>query len=308
MDTLSRGIEGVAVGAQEQGRSIDKAAEITSRISIAIQQVTGNTEAVTRDASKAAQTAHTGTRAVEDTLQSMQLIKIKMDQSTKKVEEMGKRSSEIGIIGETIEDIARQTNLLALNAAIEAARAGEHGKGFAVVADEVRKLAERATSSTKEIKKLVSNIQSVVNEAANSMTEGSKEVESGVQRATQSGVALNAILEAIEALNRQALEAARASKEMAADSGEMVSTVDSVSAVVEANRTATEEMSSSSNGVSAAIEAIASVSEENSAAVEQVSAATEELTTQVAGVSASAKAMAELAQTLENIVLEFKLD
>jgi methyl-accepting chemotaxis protein len=308
MDALSKGIQGVARGAQDQGRAIHKAAEITTRISTAIQHVAGNAEAVTLEASKATQTAHTGTRMVEDTLQSMRLIKVKVDQSTKKVEEMGKRSTEIGIIVETIGDIASQTNLLALNAAIEAARAGEHGKGFAVVADEVRKLAERASSSTKAINQLVSNIHTTVNEAVQSMAEGSREVESGVQRANQSGLALKAIIEAIEAVSRQAQEAAQASKEMAVDSGEMVAAFDSVSEVVEDNNAVAAEMAASSNGISTAIENIASVSEENSAAVEQVSAAAEELTAQVENVAASAQAMAQLAQILETVVQEFKLE
>jgi len=308
MEALSQGIEGVARGAQEQGIAINRASEITAHISSSIRKVAGNVEAVTIEASKAAQTAQNGTRLVKDTLQSMQLIKARVDQSVIKVEEMGKRSSEIGIIVETIDDIASQTNLLALNAAIEAARAGEHGKGFAVVADEVRKLAERASSSTREINRLVSKIQTTVNEAVQSMAEGSREVESGVQRADQSGVALSAILEAIETVNRQAREAALASKEMAADSDDMVTSVSSVSQVVEQNNAATQKMASDSSGVASAIENIASVSEENSAALEQVSAAAQVLTDQVQGVSQSAQAMAQVAQLLENIAQEFKLE
>ena len=307
IDLLTRGIDSVASGAQVQGSTIHTTSEITMRMSKTIQQVAGNAEAVTIESSKAAETAQAGTRTVEDTLQSMQLIKGKVDLAVKKMEEMGIRSTEIGTIVETIDDIANQTNLLALNAAIEAARAGEHGRGFAVVADEVRKLAERSSTATKEIGKLAANIQVTVKDAVTTMAEGSRAVENGVQRANQSGTALNAIINAVEAVNHQAQEASQASKALTGASIELLAAMDAVSTVVEENNAAAEKMTVSSDQVWRAIETIASVSEENSAAIEQVSASTQELSVQVKGVSVSAQTMAQLANTLEKIVLEFKL-
>jgi len=223
------------------------------------------------------------------------------------VQEMGKRSEEIGAIVETIQDIASQTNLLALNAAIEAARAGEHGKGFAVVADEVRKLAERSSLATKEIGGLIKRIQGTVAEAVLAMDEGAKEVESGVALANEAGSALGSILAAAEKVYTQAKEAGEAAKLMNVASDELLEAVESVSAVVEQNTASTEEMSAGASEVSQAIENIASVSEENSAAVEEVSASTEEMSAQVEEVTASAQSLMEMAKELQAVVALFKL-
>jgi methyl-accepting chemotaxis protein len=158
-----------------------------------MKQVSNNAEASAEAARRALDAAEQGNRAVRDTLEGMQRIRASVQATAKKIKSLGDRSLEISEIINVINDITEQTNLLALNAAIEAARAGEAGRGFAVVADEVRKLAEHSRSATKDIAALIKAIQAETNEAVVVMEDGTKEVEGGAQLADQAGRALDAI-------------------------------------------------------------------------------------------------------------------
>jgi methyl-accepting chemotaxis protein len=305
---MNRVIHTVATGAQEQEKAVARASTITTQITESIQHVASNAQTSAKGALETGEIARSGAQTVEETVKSMQSIKAKVGQSAEKVQEMGKRSNEIGAIVETIDEIASQTNLLALNAAIEAARAGAQGKGFAVVADEVRKLAERSSSATREIGTLIHGIQQTVAEAVTAMNAGAMEVENGVLRANQSGEALYNILSAVEVVNRQVNQIASAAQDINQASSELVVAMNTVSVVVQENINATSAMLESSNVVAQAIEAFASVSEENSAAVEEVSASTEEMNAQVEDMGGSAGSLSVMAQTLQSAVSKFRLN
>jgi methyl-accepting chemotaxis protein len=227
-------------------------------------------------------------------------------QAAEKVRELGVLGGQIGAVVETIDEIAEQTNLLALNAAIEAARAGEHGRGFAVVADEVRKLAERSSRETKQIADLIKKVQEGTHQAVAAMQRGADEVEGGAVQADEAGRALGEILRAVENTALQVTEIATAAQEMAADAGSMTGAMGSISAVVEENTAAIEEMSAQSSQVSRAINDIAALAHSQSASTQQVSASADEMSDQVGQLTAQAEELAEAAEGLRCLVAGFK--
>jgi len=174
-----------------------------------------------------------GVSVVQETVAGMNRITERVKETAATLERLGSRSDQIGEIVGTIEDIADQTNLLALNAAIEAARAGEQGRGFAVVADEVRALAERTTKATKEIAQMIKAIQNETTGAVTSMEEGVKEVERGTQDAAKSGRALDHILSQINAVSMEINQIATAAEEQTATTTEITSNIQQITEVVQ---------------------------------------------------------------------------
>jgi hemerythrin-like metal-binding protein len=217
----------------------DNAAAQTTAVAVASEEMSAtsgdiaqNCQMAAESALRANEAANHGVTVVENTISVMQRIAGRVQESAKTVEKLGMQSDQIGSIIGTIEDIADQTNLLALNAAIEAARAGEQGRGFAVVADEVRALAERTTKATREIGGMIKSIQNDTKSAVLAMEEGVAEVEQGTHEAALSGEALQNIREAINSVNTQVQQIATAAEEQTATTGEISSNISQITNVV----------------------------------------------------------------------------
>ena len=307
VEQMTQAIDGVAKGSQEQARVVEKASTSAAQMSAAVERVSANAQASALASQRAAQTARGGAQTVRQTVEAMAGIRETVAEVGQRVQEMQQRSAQIGAIVETIDEIAEQTNLLALNAAIEAARAGEQGRGFAVVADEVRKLAERAGKATKEIAQLIRGVQDGTQQAVAAMQGSLARVEAGAGLAGEAGRSLEEILVAVQQVSDQVQQIAAAVKEIGAASAELVQGMESVSAVVEENTASTEQMAASSSEINASIGNVAHISEETNAAAEEVSAATEELSAQVEEMAASAQSLAEVAAHLRRLVEQFRL-
>ncbi len=246
---ISSSTEEMAAGAQEQTTQSEEVARAVEQMakSIAVNSESAGEAAQTAEQAKGA--AELGGKVVTDTVHEMKEIATVVRESAGTIQNLGKSSDQIGEIIGVIEHIADQTNLLALNAAIEAARAGEQGRGFAVVADEVRKLAEQTTKATKQIAAMVQQIQADSHGAVRSMANATKQVDEGIVLADRAGTSLHEIVQISQKVTHM------------------------VSQIAVAN----EEQSSTSEQISKNMEAIASVTQQTASGTQQIARAAEDL-------------------------------
>jgi len=228
---LSAAAEQMSKGSSVQAERATMVATSSEEMSHTVLDVAQNAGSISKSASKTAETARDGGSVVNRAVNEVKEIAVTVNDSARFVTSLGDRSKQIGDIVGVINDIADQTNLLALNAAIEAARAGEQGRGFAVVADEVRKLAERTAASTSEIGTMIRGIQEEVRKAVEAMGLATTKVDQGVKYSEEAGASLGVIVKSVDDLQLMVQQIASATEEMSATSDQISKDVEQIATI-----------------------------------------------------------------------------
>ncbi len=247
---ISASADEMAAGAQEQSSQTTEVASAVERMTRTIIETTESNKQAAAEANKSKEIAEQGGLVFKELEQSMDDLANIVIQATEIVDELGNSSEKIGEIIHVINEIADQTNLLALNAAIEAARAGEQGRGFAVVADEVRKLAERTQNATKEIEGMIKSIQSETVRAVDSMHQGTQKVTDGKAKVAEAGESLEQIIESSKQVMEIISDTAAASEEQTIVAEEINRNVSGINTVAQETAMGVEQIATASEDLS----------------------------------------------------------
>jgi methyl-accepting chemotaxis protein len=305
--SLSEAIASIAAAAEEQTRSLDETALAVSNMASSIEQVAAQVDALSSISTETSQTAQRGGSAIGTIVDGMHTIRSTISELGTDITQLGRNSDQIGDIVKVIDRIAEQTNLLALNAAIEAARAGEHGRGFAVVASEIRKLADGSVQATKEIASHISSTQSVIREVVTAMQRLTDRVEEGASSTTSASGALQDIVSAVLSANQQIGGISSVARAMSANSYQVIRSIEEITKSVADNMSATQHMTLQSDEVNKAFSEISSISQQNASSVEVLTYVNKEVTDAATRMLTSVEQMNDLAKKIDSRLREFKL-
>jgi len=265
---MTDAISDLAGSAEQQTRSLDETALSVTAMSASIEQVSAQVDSLLTISSETTLTADRGGTAIHTIVDAMSTIRSTIEELAGDIRRLGANSNQIGDIVKVIDRIAEQTNLLALNAAIEAARAGEHGRGFAVVASEIRKLADGSVQATKEIAGHIGSTQDVISQVTEAMTRLNERLEESVTSTDSASNALRDIVSAVLGANQQIGQISTVTRSMSENTFRAIRSIEEITRSVAANLAATTQMASHSGEVSSAFDAITTISSQNASSVE----------------------------------------
>ena len=297
---MSDAIGELAGSAEQQTRSLDETAIDVSSMSASIEEVAAQVDSLLSISAATTHTADRGGAAIHTIVDAMATIRTTIEDLGDDIRRLGTNSDQIGDIVKVIDRIAEQTNLLALNAAIEAARAGEHGRGFAVVASEIRKLADGSVQATKEIAGHIGSTQSVIAQVSDAMARLNERVGYSVKSTDSASEALREIVATVMDANRQVSQISSVTRSMSENSFRVIRSIEEITRSVAANLSATRQMASHSGAVSSAFESITSISAQNASSVEVLTYVNAEVTSAAQRILGSVEEMARRAAAIDD--------
>ena len=296
---LSASIDSLASSAEQQTRSLDSTALAVTAMATSIEEVGAQVDSLSGISAETSKTAERGGSAIHTIVESMSTIRSTIGELGSDIRQLGTNSAQIGDIVKVIDRIAEQTNLLALNAAIEAARAGEHGRGFAVVASEIRKLADGSVQATKEIAGHIGTTQRVINEVVDAMERLNQRVMESASSTDSASTALRDIVQAVFSSNQQIAQISEVAHSMSTNSYEVIRSIEDITRSVAANLQAAQQMASHSGVVTSAFDNIASISQQNASSVEVLTYVNAEVTSAAQRILGSVEQMNQHAGAID---------